>query len=63
MSARKQSAIVSRDYRPAPDYCTRALELLLKKPVIEGSPAITAPDDAKVRSVDDSRASKAIIPE
>jgi hypothetical protein len=60
MSARKQSAIVSRDYRPAPDYCAHALELLLKKPVKEGGPA-TAPEDAMKGSRDDR--ARHILPE
>jgi hypothetical protein len=30
MSASKRSIVVSRDYRPEPDCCTHALELLLK---------------------------------
>ena len=41
MSGSKRNVIVSREYKPAPDDCVRALELLLKKPVIEevGRPA------------------------
>ena len=50
MSSRKQctSAIVYRDYKYAPDYCARAVELLLKNPLTskKGGPD-TAPDDAK----------------
>jgi hypothetical protein len=33
MSASKRSIIVSREYMDAPDYCTQAVELLLKKSV------------------------------
>jgi hypothetical protein len=33
MSTPKRSVIVTRDYRPAPDNCAHALELLLKKSV------------------------------
>ncbi len=48
MSNSKQSVIVSRHYRPAPDDCARALELLLKKRVSEeGSPVLTALDDTR----------------
>ena len=46
MSGSKQAIVVSRSYSPAPDYCARAMELLLKKPVKKGGPAMTAPDDA-----------------
>jgi hypothetical protein len=33
VSRRRQGAVVSRSYDPAPDQCVRALELLLRKPV------------------------------
>ena len=33
MSTPKRSVVVTRDYRPAPDNCARALELLLKRSV------------------------------
>jgi hypothetical protein len=47
MSNPRQSIMVSRGYRNAPDACVRALELLLKKSVgKEGGPA-TAPNSAK----------------
>lgn len=50
---KRNTAIVSRDYRLALDDCVRALELLLKKSVRkEGGPA-TAPDDAE-RNLSDS---------
>jgi hypothetical protein len=43
MSARRQSAIVSRNYRPELDSCSRALELLLKMSVRkEGNPTLAA---------------------
>jgi hypothetical protein len=45
----RNTAVVSRDYRPDPDYCARALEVLLKKSVNEGGPA-AAPNDAERRS-------------
>ncbi len=46
MSARKQIT-VHRSYKPDPDYCAEALELLLRTPVHkEGGPP-TAPDDVK----------------
>ena len=45
MSSRKQTT-VTRTYSPSSDHCARALELLLKKPVKKGGPAMTAPDDA-----------------
>ena len=47
MSAHKQSAIVSRNYRPDSGCMESALELLLKKPVKEGRPSTSGPDDAK----------------
>ena len=54
MSNSKQT-IVSREYRPAPDDCVRALALLLEKSVIKGGSPATAPKNAKVRYEDDSR--------
>lgn len=55
MSSTKQGAIVSRVYRPAPDECARALELLLKKPVIEevGRPAPEPTDHDAERNLSD----------
>jgi hypothetical protein len=48
---------VSRDYQLQPGAMAQALELLLKTPVNQGgSPSQAAPDDAKVRSKHDSRA-------
>ena len=49
MSAPKR-VIVSREYKPAPDDCARALELLLKASVSKGGGPDTAPDDAKKES-------------
>ncbi len=54
MGGRKQGAVVSRSYDPAPDYCTRALKLLLKMPVNEGRPTTSGPDSAKGGSSDSS---------
>ena len=34
-AGRRTPPIVSRDYRPGPDHCARALELLLRKPTIK----------------------------
>jgi hypothetical protein len=54
VSSSRQNITVSRQYRPAPDDCVRALALLLEKSVIkEGGPA-TIPKNAKVRSKNDS---------
>jgi hypothetical protein len=43
--------VVSRTYKPAPDECARALELLLKKSVskkaAEPAPELDSHDDAK----------------
>jgi hypothetical protein len=51
MSARKSIA-VTRNYRPAPDKCTYAFELLLKKSVSKKGTRPGAPDDAKeIKSV------------
>jgi hypothetical protein len=55
MSGSKQTT-VHRNYQPEPGVCAQALELLLKTPVKEGGSRITAPDNAKVRSKHDSRA-------
>jgi hypothetical protein len=47
VSRSKRSVAVSRSYKPAPNACARALQLLLKVPVCkEGDPA-TAPVDAR----------------
>ncbi len=57
MSSNERSAapVVSREYRVAPDDCARALDLLLKKSVInKGGPA-TAPDDRKGLENDPAR--------
>ena len=35
MGVHKRNVTVSREYKPTPDDCARALLLLLKKPVIE----------------------------
>ena len=45
MTAPKNSVVVARAYRNSPDDCARALALLLKKPVTEGGPATSHPDD------------------
>ncbi len=60
MSRPKQGIVVRRSYTPASDQCARALELLLKKSVKEGSP-ITAPEDAMKGSNDDR--ARHILPE
>jgi hypothetical protein len=47
---KRTAAVVSRDYKTAPDYCARALELLLNKPVskeIAAGVTSTNGDDAK----------------
>jgi hypothetical protein len=56
VSTRKQ-VIVSRDYQPQPGAMVQALEFLLRTPVNQGgNRTLVAPDDAKVRSKHDSRA-------
>jgi hypothetical protein len=57
---RKQGAVVSRSYDPAPDYCTQALKLLLKMPVNEGRPTTSGPDSAKGGSENVSSAKKRV---
>jgi hypothetical protein len=51
MSPPRQSAAVTRDYRPDPGNCARALELLLKKSArkkaAESTPKPDDRDDAK----------------
>lgn len=53
MSRSKQS-VVTRDYRPEPDYCTRALALLLEKTVrktaTEHTPEPDGRDDTSIRN-------------
>ena len=64
MSGGRRSAapVVSRAYRDEPEYCIKAIQLLLKTHAHkEGGPAIAAPDDPERRS-DEIRA-KGIIPE
>jgi hypothetical protein len=58
MSGSKQkTAIVHRDYEPQPEAMAQALEFLLRTPAKrKGGRALAALGDAKVRSVDDSRA-------
>jgi hypothetical protein len=52
-----KSITVTREYKPAPHDCVRALELLLKKPVNHGrSPALPTPEDTRGESKHDSRA-------
>jgi hypothetical protein len=43
VSAPRRSIVVTRDYRPAPDNCTHALELLLKK-LVSNKAAGPAPE-------------------
>jgi hypothetical protein len=45
MGARKNITVI-RTYRPKPDDCARALQLLLKKPAKKGTRP-GAPDDAR----------------
>jgi len=45
MSTPRQSVVVARDYRPTPDDCTRALELLLRKSVRKKGGPATVPND------------------
>jgi hypothetical protein len=47
MSVSKRSIVVSRDYRPEPDNCVRALELLLKTSVRKEAAHPAAPDNVK----------------
>jgi hypothetical protein len=47
MSSPRQSVLVMRHYRPAPENCARALELLLKKSVRKKGGPETAPEDAR----------------
>ena len=44
MSTPRQSITVSRDYQNFPGECARALELLLKKPVIKAAEPAPEPD-------------------
>ena len=60
MSIPRQSVVVTRDFRPAPDNCTHAVELLVKKSVRKKGGPATAPDDAK--EIKNVRA-RSIIPE
>jgi hypothetical protein len=55
---KSRTPIVSRQYRNAPDHCAQALELLLKKLLIEGGPA-NRPDAGKEIN---EQSGKAIIP-
>ena len=43
-AGRRTPPIVSRDYRPGPDHCARALELLLRKPTIKKAAEPRKPD-------------------
>jgi hypothetical protein len=43
--SRRSTATITRSYKPAPDYCARALELLLKKSAIKKGTRPGAPDD------------------
>jgi hypothetical protein len=46
----RNTAVVSREYREAPDQCARALKLLLQKPVkqaAEQTPMPDGPDDVR----------------
>jgi hypothetical protein len=62
MSGAKRSISVIRTYTPEPDDCTRALELLLKRPVRnEGSPSLATLNDTRGESENDSR-TKPILP-
>lgn len=52
MTGRKQTTpAISRSYEPASDACARAIEFLLRKPLVRerGGPE-TAPEDAERRS-------------
>jgi hypothetical protein len=44
VSASKRTVTVSRAYRPDPDYCIRALAMLLEKPVKEAVEPAPEPD-------------------
>jgi hypothetical protein len=44
VSASKRIVTVSRAYRPDPDYCIRALAMLLEKPVKEAVEPAPEPD-------------------
>jgi hypothetical protein len=44
VSASKRTVAVSRAYRPDPDYCIRALAMLLEKPVKEAVEPAPEPD-------------------
>jgi hypothetical protein len=41
------ATIVSRNYQAAPDYCARALELLLKKPICKKAAEVSGGEDAR----------------
>jgi hypothetical protein len=56
-SAPARKIIVTREHQPTPGNCISAVALLLKKPVNEGGPAKTAPDEAE-RSSSDGPAEK-----
>ena len=59
--SRASNIVISRSYRPEADDCARALALLLNKPERKKGTQPGAPDDAKVRSDGDSRATR-ILP-
>jgi hypothetical protein len=64
VSASKRTVTVSRAYRPDPDYCIRALAMLLEKPVkeaVELAPEPDGRDGTKVQG--DDSADARIIPE
>jgi hypothetical protein len=62
MSGTTRTITVSRNYRPDAGHCTRALELLLKKPVSnEGSPSLATLNDTRGESENGSR-TKPILP-
>lgn len=44
---RGAAAVVSREYQPAPEYCCRALELLLKERVGKEAAVQSSQEDAK----------------
>jgi hypothetical protein len=54
--SRSRQITVSRYYQPVPEDCFKALALLLKVLVRKEAARTAAPNDAKVRSKHDSRA-------
>ena len=62
MSGSRRKVLVSRDYRPAPDECTRALEMLLRNSVKTAEGPAPEPNGLDGTTVKEDTASAPIIP-